>query len=226
MFGTFRFVLAHMVVLGHLWPALRVPTHMFAVFGFYVLSGYLMSLVLTKSYGFSPRGTARFLGNRGLRIYPPYLAALLLGLGVVLAIPDAVAVLNPRFRLPESALGWLHNGVIFGLLRDGRRLVPSAWSLEVELIFYLAMGLLLVRWRVLVFLWFALSVAYTLFMLAQGYPWVDRYIPPQAASLPFSTGALLFHVRDRLRWIRAWQGPPALLFFALHAFFATAIWGT
>ena len=65
MFGAWRLLLALLVVLGHLhrpwWPA------SWAVFSFYVISGYLMSLILDETYGWTGAGRRRFALNRFLR---------------------------------------------------------------------------------------------------------------------------------------------------------------
>ena len=78
MFGTYRFLLACLVLVTHLAGVRCAGAY--AVFGFYLLSGYLMTLVLNERYGFSPNGFGRYVANRALRIYPPYLA--ILGFGV------------------------------------------------------------------------------------------------------------------------------------------------
>ncbi len=82
MQGFFRYALAHMVVIGHLWRGLweHPIAHpgVFAVFSFYLLSGYLMALTLNRTYSFTLKGTSRFFGNRALRIYPPYLFVIFL----------------------------------------------------------------------------------------------------------------------------------------------------
>jgi peptidoglycan/LPS O-acetylase OafA/YrhL len=56
MFGFFRTLLALAVVVEHLGPAHYVGPY--AVFGFYVLSGYLMTLIMHETYGHTAgRGT-------------------------------------------------------------------------------------------------------------------------------------------------------------------------
>ena len=113
MQGFFRYSLAHLVVLGHLWGQLweHKIAHpgVYAVFSFYLLSGYLMALTLTRTYAFDLRGTARFFGNRALRIYPPYLALVACTSLVLIYAPPNVRVVNPFLRLPDSGLGWLYN---------------------------------------------------------------------------------------------------------------------
>lgn len=46
MFGSFRFILANMVVLSHVAGIIKIGQ--FAVFGFFILSGYLISLAGNK----------------------------------------------------------------------------------------------------------------------------------------------------------------------------------
>src|SRR5262245_27936262 len=69
--GAFRFLLAVMVVLGHL---VHTPyySHLgyYAVRAFFVLSGFVMTAALTEVYGFDGK---RFSVNRFLRLAPPYL---------------------------------------------------------------------------------------------------------------------------------------------------------
>ena len=225
MFGIFRYVLAHMVVIAHLWPALTDWTGIYAVFSFYTLSGYLMTHVLTTVYGFSYKGMSRFLLNRALRIFPPYWFVLAFSIILILLIPDIEKGINSRLNLPSSMLEWVHNVFIFGLYSDQTRLVPPAWSLNVELFFYVLMAVFLVRKRSFVILWFSVSLLYTVYMLGAGFDFAHRYYPPQAASLPFSLGALIFSFRKELGKMPKWTILPATILFLINAFFSKAIWG-
>ena len=62
MFGIFRTLLALAVVVDHLGGVHGMGTY--AVFGFYVLSGYLMTMVLHRTYGYSISGFSRYALNR------------------------------------------------------------------------------------------------------------------------------------------------------------------
>ena len=59
---------------------LRMP------YGVFVLNVFLMSLVLTKKYGFSPSGLKDYAQNRFLRIYPSYIFSVILGIGVLFVL--------------------------------------------------------------------------------------------------------------------------------------------
>jgi peptidoglycan/LPS O-acetylase OafA/YrhL len=73
MFGLFRYILSLIVVQGHLAPLFGKFQGVYAVFGFYALSGYLITLVVNQKYGFSLDGLKKFFINRILRLYPVYL---------------------------------------------------------------------------------------------------------------------------------------------------------
>ena len=92
MFGAFRLLLSLMVVWYHLidWR-FAGPV---AVFGFYVVSGYLMTKVINEVYSDGLAGFGRYIANRALRIYPMYWVALALSAAVVVIYPDIIGVVS------------------------------------------------------------------------------------------------------------------------------------
>ncbi len=233
MFGLFRYGLAVLVLVTHLWPQLARPAGAYAVFGFYTLSGYLMAYVLRHVYGTDAEGVRRFLVNRFLRIYPPYWCVMAATLLIFLVHPLTGPFLNPAVRLPPDLPHWLANLVIFGLdpgllqfQLAAVRLVPPAWSLHVELSFYLLMALVLVRREWTILLWLSLSATETLMAMLAGLPWPDRYFPLIAASLPFALGATiqLLHERRQARG-HGRAGAMAAALFMLHALASRWLYG-
>jgi peptidoglycan/LPS O-acetylase OafA/YrhL len=221
VFGTFRFLLAHMVVVSHLWRSISIWAGTYAVFAFFLLSGYLMALVLHATYGFTPRGVGRYLANRALRIYPAYLAALGLAVAVIVLFPNATRSIS-LLRLPEDWLLWLRSVLILTLQVDplySSRLIPPAWSIDIELCFYVALGLGLARSRRIALVWFAASVAYTVYLVAAEATFNDRYANLFAASLPYSAGVLLYHSRE---WLGRWISGRGHALFAVALFAANA----
>lgn len=89
MLGIFRYVLALGVVAGHLWSAEFLFAGFYAVFCFYLVSGYLMSLVLNQVYT-KYEDAPKYLANRALRIFPPYLATLALTAVAVALFPEGM----------------------------------------------------------------------------------------------------------------------------------------
>lgn len=199
MLGIFRYILALLVTLSHLWSDMAGWSAIGAVFGFYVISGYLMTSVLNQSYGFSRAGLGRYSLNRFLRIFPTYWFVLLLAAAVVYAIPRDAFHTNYKLSMPREPFDWFANIFIVGLL-DGpyKVLIPPAWTLDIEIIFYALMGLGLSRNRLIVTVWFVASASYTLWLVFSGAEIVPRYASYAAASLPFSLGAMTYMYRGFL----------------------------
>ncbi|MBW2232282.1 MAG: acyltransferase [Deltaproteobacteria bacterium] len=201
MLGTFRYVLAHMVVVAHLAYTVGMWSGVYAVFSFFVISGYLMAMVLDTTYPWSARGILRFAANRALRIYPPYLLVLTLGLAMALWDPQWARLLG-NVRLPDGPVEWLRNIGIFTLhLEPTRtaRLVPPSWSLDLELCWYLAMALGLGRSRRIVTVWLLISLAWTVHLVFSGVLFPLRYAQLAPASLPYAAGAALYYYREPIR---------------------------
>lgn len=101
---------------------------------FFVLSGLLMADIAVRRWP----GTARFMGRRMLRIYPPYLASLaVVGLIVYFTMKRPVA-------LPEGLanLALLHGFFPLGI----HAINPVTWSLSYEAGFYLAVPVIAAAW--------------------------------------------------------------------------------
>jgi peptidoglycan/LPS O-acetylase OafA/YrhL len=196
MFGTYRILLALLVVADHY---ARVPLiGGYAVFGFFVLSGFLMTLIMQENYGYTMRGIGAYGLNRFLRIYPLYWVNCLIGLAVLLLYPLDTTGINANFTVPDNALDWAKNiFLVIGFEAPGV-ILSIAWALTVELFFYICIGLGLSRNRAITAIWFGSSVAYTLWLLASGASFDLRYHTIAAGSLPFSTGALIYHNRVKL----------------------------
>ena len=144
--GTLRLVFALFVVLGHLCANVLSVTHWgaFAVTGFYIISGFLITRVLVKVYDFHFKP---FFINRFLRLFPLYYmvaAVTLLGIGFVFSQPEQYhAAYAIRYRLMDL----LGNLFLFPYeFYDKQfRLVPPTWSVGVELIGYFCLWLFIAR---------------------------------------------------------------------------------
>jgi peptidoglycan/LPS O-acetylase OafA/YrhL len=139
--GLIRFYLALAVVVWHLSPGDTSPmlAGNFAVLLFYMISGFYMSMVINKTYAKLPK--YRFYVSRALRLFPVYFAVLL---------PSACLLFvyhTPNFiRDWESPIGlsdWMKvifsNLTFLGLdtLPSNQRLISVAWTLGIEVQFYL-----------------------------------------------------------------------------------------
>ncbi len=195
MFGTFRFCLASLVMIGHLsgFPPFSY-FGMYAVFGFYVVSGYVMTAILRTTYGFSAKGSVRFWANRLLRLFPAYYCVALLSLGLILAFPGPAGRFHDLFVTRFRALDLLGNLFLFPypFYHQRFRLVPPSWSLGVELSCYVLLWLFTARGVACSAVSFGLACGYAAYTAVAGLEWSARYYPVRAAILPFSIGSLLF----------------------------------
>jgi peptidoglycan/LPS O-acetylase OafA/YrhL len=157
--GAFRFFLALSVLVTHIplyhfasgrshlsWGHLHIiVTGGHAVFAFFILSGFYMSLILNEKYNTLANGMTRFYGNRLVRLYPAYLCALLMMVLLSLAAGHATIFAgdysHPRLQWIGALLANLSMvGMdIFPIVdaQNWRLLVLTpAWTLSTEIYFY------------------------------------------------------------------------------------------
>lgn len=135
MFGILRTLLAINVVLLHIF---NVPTlGNYSVSFFFLLSGFLMTLIMHESYGFSFKGFKIFWLNRILRLYPTYL--VILGITIVAIFVFPLVIRHPDLYMPNRIIEWASNiTMIYPNVVPHRiepRLVPPSWALTNELLF-------------------------------------------------------------------------------------------
>lgn len=214
MFGFFRFVLAILVVAAHIWQPANGLSIIggYAVYGFFILSGYLMTLVTNQNYGFTNIGVKRFLTNRFLRIYPTYWISIIFTLLLLLIFGEfQLSQFNPHLAFPSTFYDYFANVFIFGLAKTGFFslhsiiLSPPAWALEIELTFYILIGLFLGKkkylkpWLLSTFLLIiGLKIVFYIMSLYTKQAYGFSYGSLIYASLAFCLGAFIFHYKDKL----------------------------
>ena len=194
MTGYLRFVLASLVVANHVWLPTANKVGLHAVAGFFVISGYLMTMVINEVYT-GLYGFPRYLVNRFLRIFPLYWFVCGLILVGLIISPRVFGNLYSLISIPQNTGIWFQNLTLINLIKAPVILVPPAWSLTVEFAFYIAIGLCLGRGQWTALAWFAVSVAYTVRLVEEGASFGDRYSTIVAGSLFFSAGAVIYHYR-------------------------------
>ena len=168
----------------------------YAVFAFYMLSGYLMTMIMQRTYGYTASGIAKYSLNRFLRIYPLYWLAGLITLVLIYSLGEAyVSTYHKAMLYPIAWTDIIKNVFLLFPNLETVRLVPPAWALTVELCFYILIALGLSKHAKIALVWLGISVVYHMVAWSTGW---DRYFSVFAASLPFALGSVLYFYRDRL----------------------------
>lgn len=213
--GTWRFLLAVLVAISHLWEGMIHGPAAYAVWGFFILSGYLMTHVLCFKYGHEEGGLRDYAFNRFLRIYPAYAVAVVAGAATLYILPRIgvlPSALNPQFVRPHGALEWLSNAFLLPIPTPGL-FVPVAGALAVEIGAYVLMPLMAMN-RSAAWLAFILSAALNVKYGFGLETFGDRYSGFLTCFMAFAAGTLLSQYREPLSRLRApWL---SLLAWGLH----------
>ena len=203
MLGHFRFLLALLVIVYHFGakPFCR-QWGVYAVFGFYVISGYLMTLVLASRATASASAAAlRYLANRALRLFPPYLCVVAVALLLLERWGTRVTRFHEAMQIPATTGQWLGNLLIVPFVGDcpvpldsARLVVGGRDGLSISA---------LARHRSLALDGLARSADFARHhrpsRLSKRPTSARRYYTVSASALPFCVGASIFFVKDALR---------------------------
>lgn len=117
----------------------------YAVWGFFVLSGFLMTHVLSNKYGFDYAGLKDFAFNRFIRIFPLYWIACALGIVSIFFLPKlgiTPSSLNPQFIAPQGSADWFNNITLLPVIGGQGLLVPVSGALAVEIAAYILLPIM------------------------------------------------------------------------------------
>ena len=181
-----------------------------AIFAFFTLSGFLMTMLMDTTYRGRPEA---FALNRFLRLYPHYWLAM----AITAVLLPGVAGSHPFIGLPDSVGGWAAALLYVNYWQTSPQLLPTAWAVTNEIVFYVLIGLGLSKTPGRTLLWFLVSLVYS--VLAADYAPKNadlNYFLPSAASLPFALGALAYHARGLIdrRWAPVFAAVSALVIAA------------
>ena len=212
--GFFRALLAILVVIAHISGGVGLTAGMVAVFSFYTLSGYLITRVVCTSYSDGLNGLRAFILNRFLRLYPTYWFIAIVSLGIVLVFPQLAVALNGDLHLPKSIVDTVAQVTIVGLHKisylNHSRLLPPAWSLNVEIIYYALISVLLGRTRWVAMGWWVASLVLASITVVHNDIHA-AYFTIWGPSICFATGAVIYHFIPPMR---DFSGPQAFVRFA------------
>ena len=216
--GSLRAIFAISVVFAHSYGFVFVGGQN-AVQLFYIISGFLISFILIEIKNYS--GLRSFYINRYLRLYPIYIFIAILTFIVTLTLyrgnlgADAFLNIYQSSPVAASVLLVFSNIFLFGqdlvifsgvengslVLTSNFRtseiplwrglLIPQAWTLEIELLFYLVAPFILPKRKIIITLLIA-SVILRGYLVYLGIgatdPWTYRFFPTELAF--FLLGAL------------------------------------
>lgn len=195
MFGTLRYILACLVVVAHVGPLPLKHMGYYAVLCFFCLSGYILSRAYVRDYEKTDHGYVRYYANRLLRVFPTYLMTLAVTVALVATAPETARYIHPLSQMPGSTGVWLANIVpvnahtLTGYLPQAM-LIPPAWSLGVELVYWLLLPVV-IRYPFLLLPWLGASLLATLYAYALKAGLELRYFSLLSGALPFAVGAAL-----------------------------------
>lgn len=203
MLGTFRYILASAVVAGHIFVESKFRIEVAALVNFFVVSGYVLTLLVRRDYWSLRKHALCFYADRLLRIFPQFFFYLVITQICVLLVP--FHFYKPNFN-SEFHLGFfLLNALVvplnfYFLFPEFYRyaLIPPAWSLALEVQLYcLFPALLLNKWAGRI----ATAVSAAIFLVAgvgevlHSRLWGFRFLP--GVLFMFMIGKNLAEIRGR-----------------------------
>ncbi len=223
--GTLRFVLAGLVATSHL-AGKSGGLHQFmhlghtAVFGFYLVAGFLITRVLQETYSFR---LAPFAMNRFLRLFPMYAVVAVVTLCVIVLWPEAAGAYHSAWQFGDWSSDLFGNLLIVPFLWDksGLRLIPPTWSIAVEIANYALLWLVVSRNHRMAGFAVLVGIGYHAMSYSTGEPFSARYAPVGAALLPFGLGAAAYFMSRSLP--RDWSPSPRLPGTLLSVWLAVVI---
>ena len=151
---------------------------------FFVLSGFIIATTCRRDLG-EPQALPRYLFRRAWRIYPTYWAALVLAAAVYPLQTGSLALDRPG-EVADTLLLLPQVGMV-------PRLIPVAWTLSYELLFYAAFGALFLLPKRLALPALGAWAAAVLAGIGTGFETTNRFLTLAASPLvvEFLIGAAL-----------------------------------
>lgn len=175
----------------------------YAVWGFYVLSGFLMTLVIKDKYGFTVEGILKYISNRIIRIFPLYYICLLAGIATIVFLRHHKidpTQFNGQFYMPSRGT-WLAPLTLLTVFPTTGLPVATSGALATEFTAYAMMPLMAFS-PLFSLLFFFISLVVN---ISYGFgleSFAARYTFFSTCLIAFSFGSLLCHFKPWLSLIR------------------------
>jgi len=175
-----RFILASLVVLFHI--SRFVFLGRFAVCSFFVLSGYWITFMFSHKYSKKAHTLKVFYTSRLWRLLPVFYTFTILGIVVWLMVDRTIIQQIVNLGLSDKIVFWTSNISLFGYYSLPKiDILTPAWSLDIELQFYLLFPLLfyISRNNYKVLTWLFVIMIGVSFYLCIGYDtyWMNNSLP-------------------------------------------------
>ncbi len=203
--GAFRLILALIVVGFHLSRYVFIGNA--AVYAFFILSGYWVSKMYEEKYISVKRGIGIYLVSRMWRIYPIYWLALGCSMLINYALYgsrywDKIAT----YHTLEQVHFGLSNFTLLGYCQTTPKFLSPAWSLDIEMQFYLLLPLMIycirrvnIRWLLLVSV---VLMVCALSYYGRMYRSILKYLPYFLIGIAMAKGMRFDFVRAKVSlWI-------------------------
>lgn len=212
--GSYRLILSVLVLLSHagVW-IFGINQGVVAVISFFLLSGFVMAALIRRYY-LDVLLVGDFYADRILRLFPQYifyLTATLIFVGVTGFHSPQVEGLT-AFKVVLNYLMLPLSFYMYGL--NDAMPIPQAWSLGLELTFYLLIPFILI-WRLEVksFIFSVMVFAFAYFGVIPAHFFGYRLLP--GVLFIFLVGCFVFDRRKKFLWLT--------FLMALIAFFAVLL---
>lgn len=142
--GAFRLLLAVLVAVSHMGKTVAgLNPGVVAVISFLIISGFVMTSLIERNYN-APGEIGRFYVDRALRLFPQFLFYFVVSCAVIhFLLPGTPQAAELTLKTIVSSVLMLPLGFyMFGVA--GTEILPPAWSLGLELCFYLVIPFLLI----------------------------------------------------------------------------------
>lgn len=199
--GYLRFSLCIAVLYQHFMHS-GTAGHV-AVYGFFILSGFLTARVTTEIYNNGYTSKLYFIANRAVRLYPMYFICLLFSIACTFFAPAIASTLWYIIHIPNTPIDWLKQFTIVGLSRfkkiNNPILMPPAFSLSTEIVYYWVIGILLAGRRKTVTMLFGLAALLTAIAQYNGTPFQIMYYSIQGPAVVFLLGATCYYWEGHIK---------------------------
>lgn len=138
--GLVRLILATLVVLFHITKFIFIGE--LAVFCFFILSGYWVTLMYENKYSHIKNPICTFYISRLCRLLPVFYLITFLTFGLITVFKPYELNRMPIFGF-ESIRFWLANIFLVGYNQISFKPLVPAWSLDIEMQFYLILPILI-----------------------------------------------------------------------------------